>query len=610
MPGIWSSPSGLVRRTLLLPFVTLLAACGSDVGSDGSMVSETSASGAGGAGVAGSVTIGGSLSFDTGGTGGSDGPECQRDVSLTAVTLGTPAPFDLVIVADHSQSLAWSRDELSTGLSSLLTDVRGRDVRVFLLTPTQYGASSAKARMPLSGDSLVNWQDPATHQPYTNEMTNFVQTCTDPAGAAMTCPDETALVAHKINGSWEFKMPSPIAVVRADMTDSEFRAQQKAVADAILAIGGTGSPSEQPLCTLARYIGQARQMLPKNAVFLLISDEDDQSMPRDCLSGYTAEIKADQSANTLTACDGSCDVYRYTADGDTDQLEFKVTCAAFDDTGRQIAGTEQELSAYQGAMSCQSSASGSCTADETKIVQTFCNEGKKVVSCQRNCTVGPAWCSVDLPDASVNACTQPFTQQGVKYQNLAAYCSALGFGRNFRNCQGNGYDLTTSSSSFSGNYSPMPLVAGATAADIGTYFRSHADAAFGRESYLVEAILLDPAFTCSLGAGQSYGTTLAGVVGDRKRLFPLCQPYAPALDGVLGFAQALVQTQFSFSIKADEHVSAVTVADKSGAERQLLATQYTYDRATQTLNVQPSALTANDSTLRVEVTSDCRPVIK
>lgn len=578
------------------------------------MVSAASAgAGAGGGvgmGMAGSLGIGGSLTFERGGGGGSDSPECQRDVSLQAVTLGTPAPFDLVIVADHSQSLAWSRDELSTGLRSLLTDVRGRDVRVFLLTPTQYGASSAKARMPLSGTSLVNWQDPASGQAYTNEMTNFMQTCTDPSGAPLACPDATALVAHKVNGSWDFKMPSPIAVVRADMSDAEFAAQQKAVADAILAIGGTGSPSEQPLCTLGRYVNQAREKLPKNAVFLLISDEDDQSLPRDCMSGYTAEVKADTSANTLTTCEGTCDVYRYSADGDTDQIEFTVRCAAFDDTGQRIAGTDQDLSAYQGAMSCQSAVSSSCTADDVKIVQTFCNEGKKVVDCQRKCGTSAAYCSVDLPDASVNACTQPFTKQGVKYDNLAAYCSALGFGRNFRNCQGNGYDLTTSSGSFSGSYSPMPLVAGATAADIGTYFRSRADAAFGRESYLVEAILLDPAFSCSLGAGQSYGTTLAGVVADRKRLFPLCQPYAPALDGVLGFAQALVQTQFSFSIKADEHVSAVTVADKSGAERQLLAGQYSYDRATQTLNVQPSALSANDVSLHVEVTSDCRPVIK
>lgn len=56
--------------------------------------------------------------------------------------LGEPAPFDLVIVADHSMSLAWSRDELSKGLQDLLANVEGRQVRVFLLTPTQYGASS------------------------------------------------------------------------------------------------------------------------------------------------------------------------------------------------------------------------------------------------------------------------------------------------------------------------------------------------------------------------------------------------------------------------------------------------------------------------------------
>jgi hypothetical protein len=52
-------------------------------------------------------------------------------------------------------SLAWSRDELSKGLQDLLTHVAGRQVRVFLLTPTQYGASSAPAKQALTGDPVV-----------------------------------------------------------------------------------------------------------------------------------------------------------------------------------------------------------------------------------------------------------------------------------------------------------------------------------------------------------------------------------------------------------------------------------------------------------------------
>src|ERR1041384_5569193 len=86
------------------------------------------AAGAAGGGVMlGNSGSGGDLAVAVTGAAGAGGDDCHRDVSLTAVTLGTPPPFDLVIVADHSQSLAWSRDELSAGLGNLLRDARGRD---------------------------------------------------------------------------------------------------------------------------------------------------------------------------------------------------------------------------------------------------------------------------------------------------------------------------------------------------------------------------------------------------------------------------------------------------------------------------------------------------
>src|SRR6185295_3732443 len=104
-------------------------------GSNGIGGGATAAQGGGGA--AGRAGTSGQITVEEGGAGG----DCEREVTLQAVVLGEPAPFDLVIVADHSQSLAWSRDELSSGLRELLTHAEGRDVRVFLLTPTQYGAS-------------------------------------------------------------------------------------------------------------------------------------------------------------------------------------------------------------------------------------------------------------------------------------------------------------------------------------------------------------------------------------------------------------------------------------------------------------------------------------
>jgi len=66
-------------------------------------------------------------------------------VNLRGVTITRPVPFDVVIVADNSDSLSWSRDSLSAGLKNLLSRVHGHEARFFVLTTTQYGASSQAA---------------------------------------------------------------------------------------------------------------------------------------------------------------------------------------------------------------------------------------------------------------------------------------------------------------------------------------------------------------------------------------------------------------------------------------------------------------------------------
>src|SRR6187551_1730863 len=91
-------------------------------------------------------------------SGGETDPDCTRAESVAAITVLRPEPFDVVIVADNSGSISWSRDSLSQGLQNLLSLVHGQDVRFFLLSPTQYGASSQAARDRVGRD-LVTYVD-------------------------------------------------------------------------------------------------------------------------------------------------------------------------------------------------------------------------------------------------------------------------------------------------------------------------------------------------------------------------------------------------------------------------------------------------------------------
>jgi hypothetical protein len=571
--------------------------------------------GTSGAGTGGGSSAGRAGSTATGGTGGDvtvehdagEGGGCERAVTLQGVVLSEPEPFDLVIVADNSQSVAWSRDELSAGLSDLLANVQGRSVRIFLLTPTQYGASSAAAREPLSGDYVVEWQDPATESAYSNAMTDYTQTCTDENGAAIDCPDPTGMTAYKANGVWSFVMPQAIATLTPDLSDADFMAEQATVADAILAIGGTGSPHEQPLCTLSRYVRQAPALLPKNAVFLVISDEDDESVPEDCLASFSSELTQFDGGDSVE-CASNCDEYEYIVQGTASWLRDAFTCAAFTDTGDLIPGTDASSFYNYGVQaSCDDVTPAPCTDAERVVVQSACPSGLTLTTCDTGCVTNPVDCGVTMPDQSVDVCTEPFSYEGQMWTSLAAFCANQG--SDFSNCQVLGRNLLPGEA-WEGTDSPDPLMTGLTTADIGRDFTAQVAAAFGAGKYLVEGILYDSSFGCTLGPGQSYASNIEAVIGDPTHVFSLCAPYAPALASVLDFAQTLLQTQYPLTLASDEHVTAVIVIAKDGTERTLAATDYDFDAASGTLEIHQGVLRGTDANLRVEVTSDCRPNVR
>ena len=346
--------------------------------------------------------------------------------------------------------------------------------------------------------------------------------------------------------------------------------------------------------------------MPKNAVFLLISDEDDVSQPKDCLLSYESELKNSRVEQSASACSSGCDTYRYTMQMTRRWQRLPFTCAAFTDTGTRIAGTDK--SSWYNLGACDAMNPGTCTAAERATVQGFCDSGLTLAECTRECASQESTCRVDLPDGRVNACTESFSYNGKTWDNLATYCGVQGSAMGA--CSGGGVKLQYTESR-SGTYSQVNLTPGTTnTADIGNYFKTTAAKAFASGGYLLEGILFDPSFSCTLGSGQSYATNLAGFIADKSHLFPLCESYAPALDGVLGFAQTLIQTEFKLELEDDEHVSDVIIVGKDNAERKLPVAAFQFDAATGTLTVDPASIRATDINLRVEITSECRPILR
>ena len=578
--------------------VTLLLACSS---APESGVSD----GFGGAGRAG----GDGLEVSQSGNGGG-GPKCTRVESISAVAIERPEPFDVVIVADHSGSLSWSRDSLSSGLKNLLAYAHGQEVRFFVLTPTQYGASSEAARTA-GYWPLVVWQDPVTNKPYSHASTEFVEVCTDPTGATFDCAKRSEMEGKGITvkGTWEFQMPQPIAAITPDMTSAQIGEQQDKIAAGILALGSDGAQTEQPICTLNRYIAQSPNLLPKHAVFVLLSDEDDQSTPDECLASYTYQEHEDGKNDA--ACTQNCDVYRFEALYMHPSESVDYDCVPVDDQGvhHPENATQQSTSSSDGP-TCTPGSVTSCGAPEIALANQFCNNGHVPENCQATCTAGSGYfCTLDRPTASPDLCTTAFSLNGTSYSNFPDYCQRTRGDGPFKECKSGGFKLGVSPR-YIGEEKITPLVDVPTLGEMADHFRSSADVIFGQREYFVESIVLDSAFSCPVKAGQSYGTTLKALATSSSDVFPLCSDYGPALQHIQTFAKHLVKNEFPLKLASDEEVDAVFAIDLEGKRRPLAASDFHYDRAQNLLVINPGVLGASDLTLDLTVADTCIEIVR
>jgi hypothetical protein len=538
---------------------------------------------------------------------------CEREIAFQAVVLSDPEPIDVVIVADHSMSLGWSKDDLSSGLSELLARISGRDARFFLLTPTQYGASSAPSSRLLPGSDIVQWKDPVTQEPYQNAVASYSEVCTDSDGQVIACPEDLITFEQPvtIEGSFDFVMPEPLANIGKDMTAEELSAQQEVIKAAILALGGEGASNEQPLCTLGRYVAQAAEQLPERVVFLVLSDEDDQSDPKECLTGLT--YTRYRQPVEVSDCSGGCAYVRYWAFAPASRFWVSHTCVPTDDVGTPFPdqAVDGAFTYTTNAEDC--SAGPDCTEANLNSVRNYCSPGAIISSCSRTCSTEPddrVGCSIDLEDTTVDACTQPFEYGGSTYQNIAEFCELRHDEGNWGDCDRRAYSDAPGTGNWAGGLSPHRLAAGATTpAQLADHFLEQVDTVFGPDNYSVQLIAFRPEFACTPQAGQSYADNLASITS-AENVFPICESYAPALERISGFAEGTLQAVYDFELSDRETLEAVVVTDLAGVERTLDPSQYQYDFTAFRLTLNRGAVTARDRELTVEVEIHCTPVVR
>lgn len=591
-----SSYTSVVGCTIL----ALAVACGSQSGSSEGGDSLTATGGSG-------ATL---PNQDAGLTLGDAGPHkpnvCTRTVNLTDVQVDRPEPFDVVIVADHSDSLSWSREHLASGLRDLLRNVRGSQARFYVLTPTQYGASSEAAKSRESGEDLVEWKDPVTRLGYPHAMTEYVQTCTNAAGSPLLpCPELWGATSpFSLHGEWQFKMPAAVAEITPDMSDAELIAQQSRVANAIQALGGGGADREQPLCSLNRYLTQPAAALPQNVVFLVLSDEDDTSTPPQCLTAYDFTSQA----STAPACTGNCTktVFQMEKSIIGNQLDFK--CVPVDDTGtpRTDQARSQTVTSYNG--NCPTGKE--CSSEDLASALWGCGDKHVVTDCRRTCVSEGAadLCQLEQPTPGTDWCSTSFTQNGQRYSNFADYCSKTVSTGTWQNCKV--VEETVGTALEPGKGVLTQVVPGTETSQLIDGFKSKASQKFGAQGFQVSSVILDPAFNCPLGSGQSYGKNLRTLATNSDHVHSLCGEYSDALQGVETFARQLLNTDYAVKLKSTERIDTVTVMERAGAKRDLAPADWTYVGDGERLKIAAGVLRPNDVKLEVHVEETCEVVLR
>jgi hypothetical protein len=536
---------------------------------------------------------------------------CAREELVRALTLQAAAPFDVLIVADHSDSLSWSREALVTGLRDLLVRVRGRSARFFVLTPTQYGASSAAAREPLIGTELVSWRDPVSGQAYQGEATEYVQQCADPDGGMLACPAPPTRVPHLIHGRWELRLPPPSAQITPAQTDAEFGAQQEAVAQAILRLPAGGSAHEQPLCTLARYLALPRAELPSNVLMLVLSDEDDTSTPRECVTALEAGVRSTKT-QIRRPCSQDCSALAYQMTAPFSMRRLDATCVYADDRGVLHPELSQQTNLNLPATGCPVTSVLACSDDERSQVAQRCPANYKLQSCQGSCSTrtDARQCNLDLPTSVTNACSAAFEVQGKRYANLLDFCQReRDMNTPWQGCTAQGTKLEDFES-LSGFQNLTPIMPGVTTTELVDHVKRSAQAIFGESGHRFEVIGFDPSFRCAPQPGQSHAENLRRLLRSSADLFPICESYAPALSAVGAFAETLVAHELPLELQAGEQLASAIVVDAAGAERLLSASAFRYDAAGRRLVFVPGTLTAQDRSLKLTLIRSCPMIVR
>lgn len=462
------------------------------------------------------------------------GAGSSRKLTIDPTYNQQKANLKVLFVVDDSYTMSQSQTQLANAIDSLLNPLQGHNVELKIVSTSGV---------------------PSNEVDY-NITTRYMTEARLTIPQSQTSTLSSYLVEKSVANSSNVRHGS-LRLYRTSTT-AQFNQLKSQIKSSILAVGVTGSDTEEGLCATARQLFDSSSSsffkAGDKAAIVILSDENDASAFTKCVTRYIQRVSSQPVV-----------YYSYGQQRAKVTLEYQLTRDGVTDWYPVVWGV-----ALNGAQTIVNG--NTCTTNDLNYaVNRITSQGyviRNVSGCVYE-TIPASYYGADLGDdgsnASKNLCSQQVTFNNVNYTNLYTMVNAIGLSAQPGSCSKQVLPGNTLSSSIEYDSVIRSDVASTNAQNLSYAIKNQAVQLFGASGFTVASLIRKYGESCALSAGQSYGVSyegLATVLGPSNSVTAsLCaSDFSSTLSQVSNYIVSEAALSYVISgLQSGEIVSAVRV---------------------------------------------------
>lgn len=469
-----------------------------------------------------------------------------RTLTINPTFNSQNADMKVLFVVDDSYTMSQSQNRLSNAVDSLMNPLFGRNIE-FRIVSTSGIPSNL-----IDYDISAKYFDDQHNEFPANQVASNTNYTIEKTVTNLATGRHNRLVSYR------------------NYSQAQFNTVKSQVKSAILQAGVNGSDNEEGLCATARQLfDEGPQRFFKEgdkAAIILLTDEDDSSLFKNCVSKYSEKV-----SNKPVV------YYNYLQKRAKLQLEYQVNMDGVVGWYAVSWGVGlPESKFFTAGSTCDQS-------DLNAAVQKITANGyiiRNVSSCVYE-ALPTTYFGKDLGDdgsnSMVNLCQSQVIYQGISYPDLYAFVTASGLSAVNGSCQ----RLSSPANTITRTDIFTSVIAGDTAStqieDIKNAIITRSNSLFG-SGFIIAPIIRKSGESCALQAGQSYGVKyqdLAFKLPKNSVTESLCaSDFSNVLSQVSQFISNTAATSYVVSPMSDEEkINSVTLV-RNGQKQVLTVSQY------------------------------------